>query len=89
MKKELFTILTTLLLGVSGLNCLTGCTVTLTGGGELSMGMRNDNFLVFRHTVDGDKVGKEAQSNIEAPALLEMIAGGDDDAIGTPADDGE
>lgn len=43
---------------------LTGCSLTLTGGGEMSIGMRNDNFLVLRHTVDGDKVGKESEAQL-------------------------
>lgn len=53
--------LVTLLVG----GFLTGCTSTLTGGGEWSVGMRNDNFLVFRSTVDGDKEGKTAEVKYE------------------------
>lgn len=52
-----------------------GCTMTLTGGGEMSIGMRNDNFLVLRHTVDGDKVDKGAESKLEAPAVVEWVTG--------------
>jgi hypothetical protein len=37
-----------------------GCISTTEGGAEWSVGMRNDNFLVLRHTVDGDKVDKRA-----------------------------
>lgn len=56
--------------------CLgTGCTMTLTGGGEMSIGMRNDNFLVLRHSVDGDKVDKQAESQFEAPALVDLVTG--------------
>ena len=54
-----------------------GCTMTLTGGGEMSIGMRNDNFLVLRHTVDGDKVDKGAESEFKAPALVDWVTGGD------------
>ena len=55
-----------------------GCTIHLHGGGELSAGMRNDNFFVFKHTVDGDKMGKESKATLEADSLLEAIAGKDD-----------
>ena len=50
-----------------------GCIVHLTGEGEAAFGMRNDNFFVMRHTVDGDKQGIEATSELEAPALVELI----------------
>lgn len=53
-----------------------GCRTILTGGGELGMGMRNDNFFVFRHTVDGDKVGKSAESELQVdPAVYTLLGG--------------
>jgi hypothetical protein len=55
-----------------------GCTMTLTGGGEMSIGMRNDNFLVLRHTVDGDKVNKGAESKLDVPAVVELLTGKND-----------
>ncbi len=64
--------LVAILMGLFGL----GCTVTLTGGGELSIGMRNDNFLVLRHTVDGDKEGKESESNLDVDPVLKSLIGG-------------
>jgi hypothetical protein len=49
---------------------MVGCVSTTEGGAEWSIGMRNDNFLVLRHTVDGDKVDKKAAVGIDlrAPA---------------------
>lgn len=72
MVMRIFSWLLAVLLGLFGL----GCTVTLTGGGELSVGMRNDNFLVFRHTVDGDKEGKEAKSDLDVDPVLKSLIGG-------------
>ena len=58
----------------------TGCSMTLTGGGELGFGMRNDNFFVLKHTVDGDKEGKEAKSSVEIEkSILEAVLGDSDD----------
>lgn len=58
-------------------SCLAaGCKITLTGGGELSVGMRNDNFLVFRSTIDGDKEGKEAKSELDIDPVLKSLIGG-------------
>lgn len=57
---------------------LSGCTATLKGGGEIAIGMRNTNMLVLSHTVDGDKEGKEAQSNLDVPAMEEWILGDDE-----------
>lgn len=38
------------------------------------MGMENSNFLTLKHTVDGDKEGKEAKSQLELDkSLLEMV----------------
>ena len=44
--------------------CLAGCNIPLEGGGEMSIGMRNDNFLVLRQTVDGDKEGKTSNAGL-------------------------
>lgn len=60
---------------------LGGCTIALEGGGEMSIGMRNDNFLVLRHTIDGDKEGKKAQLRVEIDEpILNALLSGDDDA---------
>lgn len=72
IKTRLMTALvTTLLSGCLG----TGCTATLTGGGELSIGMRNDNFLTLRHSVDGDKRDIQSVSNLDVPSIEEWIMG--------------
>lgn len=64
--------------------CLLGCTMTLTGGGELSVGMRNDNFLTLRHTVDGDKEGKEAKSDLDVDPAVMTIFGAEGPEPETP-----
>lgn len=74
--KRVWTVLVSLLL----LPFLTGCIVLLEGGGEVAVGMRNDNFLVLRHTVDGDKEGKTSRFTFEADDVLDLIVGDEDDA---------
>ena len=57
---------------------LLGCSVLLSGAGERSVGMRNDNFLVFKHSVDGDKQDVTSKATLEADALLDLVVGGGD-----------
>lgn len=60
---------------------LLGCTATLTGGGTIRVGMSNDNFLEVSHTVDGDKEGKVAESQLEIDqTILDAV-------LPSPADD--
>lgn len=62
------------MLGMGGcLSATMGCSVLLEGGATVSMGMRNDNFLVLKHTVDGDKEGKVAKSTLDVDALADLI----------------
>lgn len=58
---------------------LTGCSVGLTGGGEFAIGMRNDNFLFLRSSVDGDKEGKTAGAvMVLDDRILDKVLGDDD-----------
>jgi hypothetical protein len=88
-KKMLLTLLTWALAGGGGTCLSVGCSALYEGGGELAIGFRMDNVLILTHTVDGDKVGKTATFAVEAPALLDMIAGDGDDAIGTVAEESD
>lgn len=70
----LFALFVTFIVGT--LTLASGCSLALKGGGEISMGMRNDNFLVLRSTVDGDKQGKTSNVTLTV----------DDRLLATPED---
>lgn len=72
-------VLLTFLLGLFGL----GCSVPLEGGGEISFGLRNDNFVVIRHTVDGDKEGKVSEAKLVIDQTIM------DAILPSPSDDDE
>lgn len=54
-----------------------GCVVKLEGEGEISVGMRNDNFLVLRHTVDGDKERIKSKSELDVDPVIKSLIGGE------------
>ena len=64
---------TVLCLIAIGAMASTGCTIFSDGGSELGIGIRNDNFIVVYHKVDGDKVGKKASITADVDALLDLI----------------
>lgn len=86
MLSRLFGSLTArLVVSLSALLFSFGCTLTLTGGGELAVGMRNDNFFVVKHTIDGDKEGKTASSQmaIDQSILDAVLPSPNDDETST------
>lgn len=51
----------------------TGCMTTLTGAGEMGVGYRSESTLFGYHTVDGDKEGKQAKSELDLDALMDLL----------------
>lgn len=79
MFKDLTKLIPLLLLsgGLGFTSCLSlGCNaLKLSGAGEFTVGLRNENLLVFGHTTDGDKQNNAAKVEIEFDPLLKTVLG--------------
>ncbi len=63
------------LISAFALVALSGCSTMMTGGGEFSMGMRMDNFLVIKHTTDSKIEGVEAKLKLSLdPEVWGLLA---------------
>lgn len=53
---------------------LSGCIVPLDGEGRFGIGYKSETTVFVYHTVDGDKMGKTARSELKLhPALMSLI----------------
>lgn len=52
---------------------LSGCRVGLTGAGEAGVGYSSTSKVFVYHTVDGDKVGKESNAEVDPTPIVDLI----------------